>query len=63
MTLKQIAAMGRKLVAFLALFSDCFGRREGRDLLRVYVQGQLSDLKHKNAESIALKFGTPPRTL
>lgn len=63
MTLKQIAALGRKLVAFLGLFADCFGRREGRELLRVYVRGQLSDLHRKTAEAIALRFGTAPRTL
>ena len=63
MTLKQIAALGRKLTLFLALFADCFGRREGRGLLRVYVNGQLSDLHRKNAEAIALEFNTAPRTL
>lgn len=63
MTLKQIAGMGKKLLVFLSLFGDCFRRREGRELLRVYVKGQLSDLHRKNAEAIALKFGTPPRTL
>ena len=56
MTLKQIAGLGKKLAAFLALFADCFGRREGRDLLAVYVQGQLSDLHRKTAESMALRF-------
>jgi SRSO17 transposase len=63
MTLKQISALGRKLSLFLALFADCFGRREGRDLLRVYVQGQLSNLHRKTAEAIALAFHTAPRTL
>ena len=63
MTLKQIAALGRKLVTFLGLFADCFGRREARDLLRVYVKGQLSDLHRKTAEAIALRFGKAPRTL
>ena len=63
MTLKQIAALGRKLVAFLGLFADCFGRREARGLLRVYVQGQLSDVHRKTAEGMALEFGTAPRTL
>ena len=63
MTLKQIAGMGRKLVSFLGLFSDCFGRREGRALLAVYVKGQLSDLHRKTAESIGLRFQTAPRTL
>ena len=63
MTLKQIAALGRKLLVFLGLFADCFGRREARKLLRIYVQGQLSDLHRKTAESIALRFGAAPRTL
>ncbi len=63
MTLKQIAALGRKLYLFLALFADCFGRRDARELLRVYVQGQLSNLHRKTAETIALQFRTAPRTL
>lgn len=63
MTLKQIAMLGRKLTTFLALFAGCFGRREARELLRVYVQGQLSDLRRKTAEAIALQFKTAPRTL
>lgn len=63
MTLKQIAALGRKLAAFLALFADCFGRREARDLLCLYVKGQLSNLHRKTAEGIALQFGEAPRTL
>lgn len=63
MTLKQIAALGRKLTAFLASFSPCFGRSEPRELLRVYIQGQLSNLHRKTAEAIALQFKAAPRTL
>ena len=63
MTLKQIAALGRKLTLFLALFADCFCRRDARSLLRVYVNGQLSNLHRKTAEAIALQFDTAPRTL
>ena len=63
MTLKQIAALGRKLVLFLGLFADCFVGRKGRRLLQVYVNGQLSDVHRKTAEAIALEFGTAPRTL
>ncbi|MCH7687788.1 MAG: transposase [Planctomycetes bacterium] len=63
MTFKQIAALGKKLALFLALFADCFGRRDARDLLRVYVKGQLSNLHRKTAEAIALKFKRAPRTL
>ena len=47
MTLKQIASLGRKLASFLALFADCFGRCDARELLRVYVKGQLSNLKRR----------------
>jgi SRSO17 transposase len=63
MTLEQIARLGRKLMSFLALFADCFGRCEGRALLHVYVKGQLSNLHRKTAESIALHFEEAPRTL
>lgn len=63
MTLKQLAGLGRKLTLFLARFDDCFGRVEGRGLLRVYVKGLVSDLKRKTIEAIALTFGAVPRTL
>jgi SRSO17 transposase len=63
MTLLQIASLGRKLTSFLALFADCFGRWEARELLRIYVKGQLSNLHRKTAEAIALRFKTAPRTL
>ena len=63
MTLKQIAGLGRKLSLFLALFADCFGRRDARELLRVYIKGQLSNLCRKTAEAIALQCETAPRTL
>lgn len=63
MTLKQIRSLGRKLVAFLALFDDCFGRVDARALLSVYVKGQLSNIHRKTAEAIALAAGRAPRTL
>ena len=63
MTLSQIAGLGRKLVVFLRLFAGCFGRREPRELLRIYIQGQLSAIHRKTAEGIALEFGKAPRTL
>ena len=63
MTLKQIASLGRKLTFFLSLFSDCFKSSKGRRLLRIYVQGQLSDVQRKCVEAIALRFDTKPRTL
>ena len=63
MTLKQIASLGRELVRFLALFAGCFRSRPGLALLRVYVQGLLSDLQRKNIEAMALEFGKAPRTI
>ncbi|OYV95809.1 MAG: transposase [Planctomycetia bacterium 21-64-5] len=63
MTLKQIGELGKQLAMFLALFADCFRRREGRDLLRVYVRGLLSDMPRKTVEAIALAQGQAPRTL
>jgi len=63
MTLSQIASFGKLLAAFLALFADCFSSRKGRDLLAVYVGGQLSNLHRKNVEAIALLFNKAPRTL
>ena len=63
MTLKQISSLGRKLTLFLALFADCFKSTKGRRLLRIYVQGQLSDVHRKCVEAMALRFDTKPRTL
>ena len=63
MTLEQISRLGRKLTSFLALFADCFGRCEARTLLKIYVQGQLSNVHRKTAEAIALQFDKAPRTL
>lgn len=45
------------------MFSMCFKSLCGRQLLRLYVEGQLSDLQRKNCEAIALKFGSCVRTL
>ena len=59
----KASVLGRKLTLFLALFADCFGRRDARSLLRVYVSGQLSNLHRKTAEAIALQFHRAPRTL
>jgi len=63
MTLSQIAGLGKRLVVFMGLFSDCFVRRESRMLARIYIQGQLSGVHRKTLEAIALEFGIAPRTL
>jgi SRSO17 transposase len=63
MTLSEIKNLGRQLTSFLAMFADCFPSFPGRQLLRVYVKGQLSDIQRKNCEAIALRFDRAPRTL
>ena len=63
MTLKELKSVGGMLTSFLFLFGMCFETIAGRRLLRVYVQGQLSDLQRKNCETIALEFDEAPRTL
>lgn len=63
LTLKRISSIGSLLYQFLKMFSDCFSRRAGRQLLKIYVQGQLSNIDRKNCESIAKTFDVAPRTL
>ena len=63
LTLERISSIGTVLYQFLRLFSDCFARGAGRQLLKIYVQGQLSNIQRKNCESIALTFNKPTRTL
>lgn len=63
MTLQELRAIGRQLTLFLGMFADCFASIAGRRLLKVYVQGQLSDIQRKNCEAIALCLGQAPRTL
>jgi len=48
---------------YLVEFDDCFSRSEPAENLRVYVDGQLSDLPRKSIEPIADRAGVPPRTL
>ena len=47
MDVKQIRQLEPKLTAFLDRFHDCFGRKDTRAHLGVYVRGQLSDLPEK----------------
>ena len=63
LTLKKISSIGSQLYHFLRLFAECFPRLAGRQLLKIYVQGQLSNIQRKNCESIALVFNKAPRTL
>ena len=63
MDVQQIRQLRPKLMEYLSRFDACFDRRDTREHLPVYVQGQLSDLPQKSVEPIALKAGVPPRTL
>jgi SRSO17 transposase len=63
MTLQELKNLGRQITVFLSMFAGCFSSLAGRRLLRLYVNGQLSDIKRKNCESIAVKFNVPVRTL
>ena len=59
----QIRSLQSRLTEYLSRFADCFGRRDTREHLSVYVRGQLSDLGEKSVEPIAVKAGVAPRTL
>ena len=63
MDAKQMRQLRGKLRRFLGRFEDCFGRRDTRAHLPVYIKGQLSDLPDKSVEPIAVKAGVAPRTL
>jgi SRSO17 transposase len=63
MDVNQIRALEPKLAGFLDHFHDCFGRKDTRAHLGVYVRGQLSDLSEKSVEPIALDADVAPRTL
>ena len=52
-----------ELENFLQRFEGCFFRRDTRAHLETYVGGQLSDVKRKNVEAMALEAGVPVRTL
>jgi SRSO17 transposase len=63
MDTNQILRLEPELVQFLDQFGDCFGRKDTRAHLGVYIRGQLSDLPEKSVEPIALEADVAPRTL
>jgi SRSO17 transposase len=63
MDAQRIRLLEPRLDDFLEHFAECFGRRDTREHLSVYVRGQLSDLPEKSVEPIALNAGVAPRTL
>src|SRR5437763_8231258 len=63
MTEQQLADLGPALSDFLDRFLFCCGYTQTFAHLGTYVRGLLSDLPRKSVEPIALKAGTPARTL
>ena len=63
MNIPQIRKLKPALKKFLKRFDHCFPRKDTRAHLPVYVSGQLSDLRQKSVEPIALNAGVPVRTL
>jgi SRSO17 transposase len=59
----QIRQLGPMLRRYLKGFDDCFDRRDTRAHFSTYVGGQLSNLREKSCEPIALAAGVPPRNL
>jgi hypothetical protein len=51
------------LAKYLGEFDDCFSRSEPAKNLRLYVNGQPSDLPRNSIEPMADRAGVPPRTL
>jgi SRSO17 transposase len=63
MDAEQIRKLKPMLTRYLKQFDDCFSRRDCRAHFSTYVEGQLSDLRQKSCEPIALAAGVPPRDL
>lgn len=63
MDAEQIRQLRPELTRYLARFDDCFYRKDTRAHVLIYVGGQLSHLKRKSVEPIALSAGVPVRTL
>jgi len=63
MTENELRALEPALDRYLELFLFCCGYSQTFDHLHTYVHGLLSDLPRKSVEPIALRAGTPVRTL
>jgi SRSO17 transposase len=63
MTEAQLRALGPALSAYLDRYLFCCGYTQTFAHLNTYVRGLLSDLQRKTCEPIALKAGTPVRSL
>src|ERR1700710_507703 len=63
MTEKEVKALGPALAGYLDDYLFCCRYTQTFGHLGTYVRGLLSDLPRKTCEPIALKAGTPVRTL
>src|SRR4051795_4443495 len=63
MTEYQLRALGPALADYLDRFLFCCGYTQTFAHLGAYVRGLLADLPRRSVEPIALKAGTPVRTL
>jgi len=63
MTESELRRVGPALAKYLDKYLFCCHSTQTFGHLGAYVRGLLSDLKRKTCEPIALKAGTPPRTL
>jgi SRSO17 transposase len=63
MTEQQLQSLGPALTRYLEPFLFCCGYTQTFAHLDTYVRGLLSDLPRKSVEPIALRGGTPVRTL
>jgi len=54
---ESLAGANQRLETFLRPFTEKLPRSEIRENAFVFIRGLLSDLQHKNTESIAYRFG------
>ncbi len=60
---KDLAGTLRRLDTFLKPFFEYLPRTESRENATLFVKGLLSDIKRKNIEAIAYRFGQDRRAL
>lgn len=60
---KDLAGALRRLDAFLKPFFKQLPRTESRENATIFLKGLLSDIKRKNVEAIAYRFGRDRRAL
>jgi SRSO17 transposase len=63
MDTSELRASRQELRKYLKRFDKCIKTEPSRRHMRTYVQGQVSDLRRKNVEQIAVDAGVPHRSL